>query len=282
MATLHDHLVHLLRGDPSLLVALLHPHRPDLPPTGWTEVSESVGQAKPLQRHVDLVLKHPDFPLVLLVEIQNKRDPAKRRTWPSYTYSVADRYDCDVLLVIITLDRDVAAWAEEPLCSPCGIFTPFVLGPDNFPIRDDDPALLTLAALARGDRDPNLVRRSVSALATLDRGAAAAYFNLIRVRWPEIAKAILEELMDNVTVDTSAFDVFIAEYSFRRGEARGEAKGYQRGEAKGQAATQRDLAARLLVSLHRQEDLPRLAALPDADLPAFLDELMTLIHERTR
>ena len=88
--------------------------------------------------------------------------------------------------------------------------------------------------------------------------------------------------MDNVTVDTSAFDVFIAEYSFRRGEARGEAKGYQRGEAKGQAATQRDLAARLLVSLHRQEDLPRLAALPDADLPAFLDELMTLIHERTR
>lgn len=139
MNTLHDALLLLLRSDPTLLPSLLRAFRPDIPLQGWEEASEALGEPQPLRRHADLVLRHPDLPLILIVEVQNHIDRNKRRAWPHYVASAASRHDCDVLLVVITLDRAVAAWAEEPILSPNSVFQPFVLGPDAIPVHDDSP-----------------------------------------------------------------------------------------------------------------------------------------------
>lgn len=272
MTTLHEALLHLLRSDPSLLPSLIGAFRPDLPLSGWREVSEALGEPRPLRRHADLVLQHPECPILLILEVQRQIDRTKRRAWPYYAAAASSRHDQDALLVVITLDRAVAAWAEEPIVSPCGIFQPFVLGPDQIPSHIDSPAALTLAALARGDREPALIRRTVLALAKVDKDTAAAYFNLIYTRWHDLAVTVLEEIMNTQPYDSTAFDRFMADYSYRRGK--------QEGKAEGLHEAHRRLATKLLQTLGRTQDIPRLDTLDDEALPAFVDDLLHELRQR--
>jgi hypothetical protein len=127
-----------------------------------------------------------------------------------------------------------------------------------------------------GDCEPALIRRTVLALAKVDKDTAAAYFNLIYTRWHDLAVTVLEEIMNTQPYDSTAFDRFMADYSYRRGKQEGKAEG----KAEGLQEAHRRLATKLLKTLGRTQDIPRLDTLEDEALPAFVDELLHELRQR--
>lgn len=104
-----------------------------------------LSQLEPVQRLADHVItfhrrgqrkdgrdRSPE--LVIIVEVQLKRDPRKARTWPSYVASAMARFDCEVVLLVITDKRSVARWARGPF------------GTTQMPLR---PVVFCLAEMPR-------------------------------------------------------------------------------------------------------------------------------------
>ena len=53
--------------------------------------------------------------LGVVSEIQLTIDAAKLFSWPSYVTGLRSNLRCDVVLVVITNDRAVGAWARRPI-----------------------------------------------------------------------------------------------------------------------------------------------------------------------
>jgi hypothetical protein len=75
---------------------------------------------------------------VLIVESQTEPDETRRRRWPYYIAFVRDKYDCQVVLLVVCSKKKTAEWARVPLevgepGAVCMVVTPLVLGPDNVP-----------------------------------------------------------------------------------------------------------------------------------------------------
>ena len=75
-------------------------------------------------------------------EAQTAIQAMKRPTWPLFVAGVYARHGCSVDIAVLTLDRDVAAWAGRPitvgLLRGAMTITPTVIGPDQIP-RITDP-----------------------------------------------------------------------------------------------------------------------------------------------
>lgn len=91
----------------------------------------------PVERRADLVIfiDGPN-PLVLIFEIQLRRDEDKPTAWNSYIAHAYARWKCQVALVVLTPSDAVATWASQPIRPHIGSsWTPFVLGPADMPLN---------------------------------------------------------------------------------------------------------------------------------------------------
>lgn len=186
---------------------------------------------------VTLRVAEAPVPAVVL-EIQLRRDPDKRWTWPIYLTTLRWRLRCPAVLVAVCPEPAVAAWctAPIPLGHPDFTLTPLVLGPDQMPVLTDPqqsaaaPELAVLCAIILG---PNPRHHAVldalpAALSAVDLDHAALYYDVVLAALPQAASRYLEALMITGYEPQSDF----ARRYFFQGRAEGAAEGEARGEAK--------------------------------------------------
>lgn len=71
----------------------------------------------------------------VVVEIQLEADEDRRAQWFGFVARTTERFGCRTDLVVITDDRDIAAWASAPLADADGsLLWPLVVGPDQVPV----------------------------------------------------------------------------------------------------------------------------------------------------
>ncbi len=103
------------------------------------EQSTDFTEALPTEYRADLVVQLADDrgPVMgLVVEVQLRRDPQKRYTWPVYVTNLRARLQCDALLLVVTPFEHVAAWCRERISLGGGSFVqPWVVGPEAVPRR---------------------------------------------------------------------------------------------------------------------------------------------------
>jgi hypothetical protein len=141
----------------------------------------------------------------LVVEAQLGRDPDKRWSWPVYLINLRARLRCDVALMIVTPDPDVAGWASTPIATghPGWVLVPLVLGPEAVPfvcdvaVAEQSPELAVLSVMLHG-HERNALAIAEAALAAargLDDERSKLYADLVLASVDEAARAILEALM---------------------------------------------------------------------------------------
>jgi hypothetical protein len=114
----HEALVMILRNAPTLLVDLLWPERQISARSIHIAHDDFVDVNLAEYRADDVVLigEDPEAPAAALVrEAQMTIQAMKRRTWPLYVAGLYARHGCPVDIVVLTLDREVAAWAGRPI-----------------------------------------------------------------------------------------------------------------------------------------------------------------------
>jgi hypothetical protein len=103
---------------------------------------------------------------MVVIEAQTAIDARKRVSWPLYIAGVHARQGCDVVLVIIALDPEVAAWARQPISigDGCMVVTPRVIGPESIPVITDfevarrSPEMAVLSVAAHADEPGTSLR----------------------------------------------------------------------------------------------------------------------------
>ena len=237
----HEALVLLLRS-PTLLVELLAevPGLVALPADARaTLVSETFRQLGPVEVHADAVVlvEGAGSRLAIVAEAQLRPDADKRRAWPCYLALLHRDLGCPVLLVVLTLDAEIAAWCAEPIeIAPGFVLRPTVLGPSSVPrVVDLDFAarhveLTVLSALAHAGADEPPASTAQIALAALhalaeggqiDQDLRADYADVLWSALSAAARRALEGLMSTATREYQS--EFAREY-FAKGRAEGEAR----------------------------------------------------------
>jgi hypothetical protein len=234
----HEAILQLFRNQPALATALLRDalHVP-LPAHAEVQVvSNDLTEIQPAPYAADLVLLlvrgKPVFAIV--VEVQLRKDPRKKYTWPMYAASIRARYQCPSCVLVVTPSESVAKWAGAPYnLGPNQAFAPLVLGPAGVPqitskdlaIRDPELAVLSTMAHGKSAEASSIAEVALIAASGLDDDTALLYSDLILTSVRQATRKTLEQLMAN------------SEYVFRsnfaiRNQAKGEARGEARGEAK--------------------------------------------------
>lgn len=237
---LHEVLIEMFRDRPALAadlvagplgVALPEFHKAQLSAGELTDVA-------PTEYRADAVvtLHAADNPVfAVVVEVQLRVDPRKRRTWPAYVATLHARLGCPVTLLVVCPDQAVAAWCAKPIviADPGLVLTPLVLGPRQVPVVTDidvarrHPELAVLSAMAHGGReDPSAVFEALlAALDMIDHDHANLYTDLVFTVLPVAARVWLEGFM---TTATHRYQSDFARRYFSQGEATGEARGEAR------------------------------------------------------
>lgn len=193
---------------------------------------------KPPELRADLVLElrergEEEPSLALIVEVQLRRDERKRWAWPAYLGGLRRRLQCSTLLVVLTPDAAVGAWASLPIALDglgLSMVQPVVLGPATIPevTRHADvaarPELAVLSAIAHGEgpRAVSIARAAMRGFADLDDERGRLYADLVFLHLSEAAQGKLEELMDIEQYDLQSD---IAKKLVARGQAQGKAEG---------------------------------------------------------
>ena len=230
---LHEAVVELLRNRPRLSLELLD--RAD-PLSGASRVllgqegqveSVDLGDAKPLERAADFVASFStgELGLRVITEVQLAPDPDKRRSWPGYVAVSWARSGIPTRLLVLTLDQEVARWAQQPIDVGHFVFHPLVAGPDLIPLlanadaarRSPELAVLAVRAHLHRAEVANIAAAALRAVSTLDEARARFYSELVLQWLPAAARAILEASMDIKTE-------FISDWS-REKIAQGQAQG---------------------------------------------------------
>jgi len=243
----HEGLVLLFRNAPTLAAQLVRDvlHAP-LPAFESARIGEAdVTEPVPITFTTDLVivLERGQRPIcALIVEPQLDPKADKRRTWPHYVTGTRAKLNCDVVLLIVTIDESVARWARAPI--PIGhpgfCLTPLVLGPKDIP-RIVDPAqarqtpeLAVLGVMAHGqkeepDRALEMAKAALAVCHELEDDRALPYSELVLLSLNQVAKAALEKLMASGQFE---YQSDFARKHRGEGEAIGEAIGVAKGEAR--------------------------------------------------
>ncbi len=232
---LHELLVDLFRRDPGLAALLLRdslgvPIPRDLEPT---LADANFSELAPIEARTDLVItfaRDGRTELVLIIEVQLRRDEEKRRRWPYSLVSAAQRHRCQALLLVVASDAATARWAAKPIVVATGqiSLTPLVLGPQKVarvqsPARARaQPYLAVLSALShgRGAAGAAIALAAISALDSVDASVRATYNDLVLGALDEAARRALEAQMslENYEVQSVLGKALVA-----KGEARGRA-----------------------------------------------------------
>jgi hypothetical protein len=166
-------------------------------PQDLSELNVDLSETRPVERRADSVLR-AEFAVagaggvaggsILIVESQTEEEETRRRRWPYYIAFVRDKYDCQVVLLVVCSKKKTAEWAREPIevgepGAVCMVVTPLVLGPDNVPAvvtvedaRADLPFAVFSAlthSRSRGPRKDAIIDSLATALREIDVTAAA-------------------------------------------------------------------------------------------------------------
>lgn len=229
----HEALLEVLRREPAVMRPLLERVLGGVQEIAVVEAaSESLGPVVPIQRRADLVLMVTvgGERLVIVIEVQLRRDPEKRWVWPVYLTSARDRHRAAAALVVVAFDPAVARWAARPiqLGPPGSVVRPLVAGPGDIPVVTDPDASaeeLVISALAHGRGPDGLMigEAAVAALARLDEDRSRIYADLILSALAPAAQRHMEHLMQNNYAYTSAL--------FRRLVSEGREEGLHEGRS---------------------------------------------------
>jgi hypothetical protein len=207
----HNGLVEMFRENPSLAPHFLATlFLLDIPPHASVAVVESsLDQLIPVEFRADLVLELKDaggaLVLAIVLEVQRNKDHEKKFSWPVYLAAVWAKKRCPAIVLIVAPDDEVAAWAAEAIDLSLGLSTvrALVLGPKIVPEVTDraraqhEPELAIISAVAHGN-GPNgiaVLDAAYSALRSLDREHAAAYFEIVYNVLREPLRKALETLI---------------------------------------------------------------------------------------
>ncbi|HEX3757393.1 MAG TPA: hypothetical protein VHW23_01745 [Kofleriaceae bacterium] len=238
----HEGVIALVRDNPafaaSLLRDLLHVEVPRFRDARLSEAALS--QLVPVEYHADAVVLFDGVVdektrpvLGTIFEVQLERKDRKRYTWPLYAVAARARHECPFILIVVTPDRTVARWADEPIELGNGSFVPCVIGPQDIPKLTDreqamrEPQLAVLSVVAHGNGDfataVSIGRAAVDASLALPEDQRVLYSALIE-------KALSEAARKALAMEPH-IEKFFSE-AHRRSYANGEAKGKADGEAK--------------------------------------------------
>lgn len=240
---LHESLVLLFRSCPSVVAELFEAtaavRLPSFSRARIASIDRS--EAHPATRLADLVIaleEAGERRAAVIVEVQLARDRRKRFTWPLYVASVRAELECDVFLIVYTVEEKVAEWARQPIGfgHPRLVLEPLVVGPRSVPVVTDrqvarqQPELAVLSALAHGEGEHGfaVALAALHAVGHLDEDQATIYTKLVLPALGDAVRARLEEEMrlGNYPEPTDLE---------KRLLARGQAIGRAEGEAIGRA-----------------------------------------------
>lgn len=241
----HEGPLLLIENDPELPVRLMNALEMEVPE--YLEVrSENIdfSQIVPTEYTADKVVslwsarKKPVMGIVN--EVQLGIDPRKKFTWPLYNASLRAKLECEVRLLVITLDEAVAMWAAEPIygLQPECTFIPKVVGPSSVPwVRTfeeaiKDPELAVLSAMAHGNEETGLevALCAVEAASVLDEERKALYADLV---YRSLTKDTFQKLVQIMDMSKYEPQSEFCKTWYERGMGDGEAKGEKRGMEKG-------------------------------------------------
>ncbi|AKT37650.1 hypothetical protein [Chondromyces crocatus] len=206
---LHEALLLLFRNRPTLVTEVLRGLLDETVPsfTDAQIVSAELTEAIPVEHRADLVvlLAAGDFKRAIVIEVQLRRDPRKRYTWPLYVAGVHARYECPTCLLVLTIHEDLMKWCAKPIemGHPGFVMTPLVLGPGNIPLMIDieraraAPELVVLSAMAHGQgvAGEAIGRTFLQVADGLEQEHARIYFDLVMSFIHEAARKRLEGMM---------------------------------------------------------------------------------------
>jgi hypothetical protein len=245
----HNGLVELFRANPSIapqfIESLFNMKVPTY--TSVTVVEAAQDQMLPIEFRADLVLElrnaAGELVLAVVIEIQRKREPVKKYTWPLYVAAVRAQKRCDAIVLVVALDPNVARWASEPIDLGLGLGTlqPLVLGPRVVPEVTDakvaagNTELSVLSGLVHGN-GPNglaVVTTTFATLCRLDPEHAVVYFQMVYdVLQKPIRQALEAMVMERMTGEKATFPPF-AQALIDRGLREGVRKGVRKGKREG-------------------------------------------------
>ncbi|MCY1058013.1 hypothetical protein [Nannocystis sp. SCPEA4] len=212
MASLpHSVLLELLRRAPPLVATLLREGcAAPLPRFAAAQVVEGeFVEVEPAEVRADLVLTLNDGAgvpaLAIVVEVQLRRDPAKRWVWPVYLASLRRRLQCPVRLLVLTTQPAIARWCRRPIDMGDGrwVLVPDVLGPDQIPVitrvpaarREPELAVLSVLAHGQGPHALAVGRAALAGVRMLDNARRPLYTDFVWTFLGAAARAALEEAM---------------------------------------------------------------------------------------
>jgi hypothetical protein len=246
---LHEALVGMFRDRPELAAELVaDPFGETVPAFHRAVAADNDFTVAPTEYRADVVVTLADAGdqpvLHIIVEVQLRRDPAKRRSWPAYVANLHARSGCRALLLVISPESATAAWCARPVDSggPGMVLTPLVLGPGHVPmVTDPDqarrhPELAVLSALAHGrGPDPGPVLEAMLAgLGGIDQDRADLYIDIVYGVLPLAARNCLEAMMATTTPPYSS-DYALRYYN--RGHSEGHSEGHAEGRVDGEVSS---------------------------------------------
>lgn len=234
---LHEALVELFRHRPELAAELLADAFGVAVPShqGARLEAGDLTDLAPTEYRADVVvvLTDHDAPVVaVVVEVQLRRDLAKRRSWPVYLATLYARLRCAAMLLVVCPDPATAIWCAAPieLGHPGWTLCPLVLGPDRVPVVTDavqaarSPELAVLSAVAHGRyrEHEKVLDALMAALEAVDHDHANLYADVVLAALPEAARQYLEDLM---TTGTYEYQSDFARRYFGQGKTEGRTEG---------------------------------------------------------
>ncbi|MBO0820604.1 MAG: hypothetical protein J2P26_07105 [Nocardiopsaceae bacterium] len=210
-------------------------------PPALSELNVDLTETRPVERRADTMLR-AEFPAgdagpILIVESQTEDDKTRRARWPYYIAFVRDKYECQVVFLVVCSSRATARWAREPIeigepGAICMTVTPLVLGPDNVPaVMTTGEALAdlpfaVLSALVHSDsqgRKKDAILESLaSALQTIDVETAAELAEFTEVGLGKTTAGTKWRAL--MATETYVFASEQRRLGWGEGEAKGEAK----------------------------------------------------------
>lgn len=227
----HDGVVGLFRDNPPLALRILADlfHLP-IPAHARVRVANTaLDQLLPIEFRADLVLDVLDtqgqIQIAIILEVQRDIDHRKKYSWPVYvTVSRAER-ECPVILMVVTVDEQVADWAEQliDLGFGRGTILPVILGPHSIPAITDeliartDTELALLSGMTHGNETngEDVLRATFEGIRQLDNERALVYFQVLwNVLREPMQKVLARLVMEKQSLqDTPGFSAkFLEEF----------------------------------------------------------------------
>lgn len=231
---LHEGLLALIRERPEFAAELLREVlHVEVPAFTEARVAEAaLSELVPTEYRADLVvLLVDDKPVFGIVhEAQLKAHERKRYSWPMYAVGLRARFECPVVVVVITVDDATARWAAEPIAlGGQSVFVPYVIGPQGVPIVTDiefakrEPELAVLSVMAHGQGEESvavaIARAATAGIAGIDDDRWVLYSSLIESSLGDAARKAFEMLPE-----AQQFFSDSQRKSFDRGQLQGQAK----------------------------------------------------------